>query len=90
LREKKLQVFTITKRLQRSIIIPRKLNRWQKLQMLFSGRAFLGWAIPEGFLKPAQIFLVKCKEHGFYVTYPQHERFSLDCPLCTLDKKADL
>jgi hypothetical protein len=40
-----------------------------------------------------QVFLVKCKEHkehGFYLTHPQHERESLDCPLCTLDKKADL
>jgi hypothetical protein len=78
-----LQVFNIAQSLQRSsIVIPRKLSLWQKLQMVFSGCVSLGWAKPEGFHGPVQVFLVKCEKHGFYVTYPQHESLSLDCPLC--------
>ena len=65
LSDNKLQVFTITKRLQRSVVIPRKLSRWQKLQLFFSGRAFLGWAKPEGFLGPVQFFLLSARNMVF-------------------------
>ena len=47
-------------------------------------QAFLRWIKLKDYVP---LYIVKCPEHGLYVTYPMHESESLDCPDCIAIKK---
>jgi hypothetical protein len=63
------------------------LSLWQKLQLRFSGSAFVRWSIPEGYRDFVAVYVVQCKRHGLYLDNPHgvNERY-FNCPNCKAEK----
>jgi hypothetical protein len=60
-----------------------KLSLWQKIQLRINGYVFLRWEKRKEWSDYHPIYLVRCKKHGLYETYPQgYEENILSCPKC--------
>ena len=59
-----------------------KLSLWQRVVLFVNGSVFLRYDGKPRFLRPAAIFLAKCKIHGYYEDYKHGHKEYFQCPKC--------
>jgi hypothetical protein len=60
------------------------LSFLQTILLLITGSIFIGKVSFEGWASKTPVYLVKCREHGYQLTYPQGHMANLVCPKCAL------
>lgn len=59
-----------------------KLSRWQRFVLWIWGEVSLGYEQSPMFVKPTEVFALRCKKHGLVKNYRKGFDEWLGCPLC--------
>lgn len=54
----------------------------KKLMLKLAGSVFVGYRRKPGWTAPLPFYVVKCKEHGYFIDYPHGHREYFICPKC--------
>jgi hypothetical protein len=61
---------------------PDNLTLRQRIVLKLTGRAYVGHYAKPNWRGKLPFYVVRCKKHGLYVTYPQGYDGNLLCPRC--------
>jgi hypothetical protein len=59
-----------------------KLTLRQKLEVAFTGQAFVRWIQPSGYAKSVPVYVVKCGHHGLFLDSPHGFDGYFSCSAC--------
>ena len=60
----------------------RKLSLLQKIELRLYGQTYIGHKTKPGWSGSEPFYLVRCKKHGLFETYPQGHKRKMICPEC--------
>ena len=59
------------------------LNMMEFLTLAITGKLLLDWVMLEGWRDKIPFYIIKCRTHGFQISYPSGFKKELICPKCT-------
>ena len=63
-------------------IDPDSLTLRQRIALKLTGKVYVGHYAEPGWSGKSPFYLLRCKKHGLYVTYPHGYDRDLPCPRC--------